>query len=319
MSFTNSLPQGLSAQELLSLLREREGLSVPTLCVTGGKGGTGKSTVATNLAAELAARGRSVLLLDLDVDEPNDHLLLGAKPEVREPVREWIPKIDPTACIKCGSCARACRTHALVQAPGKAPIFLQNLCAGCRACQAACPVGAVLYDWVELGWTYSTEALGIKLIWGELSIGERESAKVVSAAKERARSEIRGERVDLVIVDTAPGAHVDVAKSIAGCDVALAVTEPTPFGAHDLDRILRLAEALGVRAEVVLNRSDLVKGRGLVESVCSARGVRIVAEIPTDPEVLSSYLEGRPAVLSKSGPGVEALKKLADDVERWLL
>ncbi len=319
MSFTNSLPQGLSAQELLSLLWEREGFSVPALCVTGGKGGTGKSTVATNLAAELTARGRRVLLLDLDVDEPNDHLLLGARPEGREPVRKWVPKIDPATCTKCGSCAQACRTHALVQAPGKVPVFLPNLCSGCRACQAACPAGAILDEWVELGWTYSTEALGIRLLWGELRVGERESAKVVSAAKERARSEIRERGVDLAIVDTAPGAHVDVAKSIAGCDVALAVTEPTPFGAHDLDRILRLTEALGVRAEVVLNRSDLAKGRGLVESVCSARGVRIVAEIPTDPEVLSSYLEGRPAVISRSGPGVEALRRLADDVERWLL
>ncbi len=299
-----------SGGEASAKLLRRKRVSVPVVAVTGGKGGTGKTTVAVNLAVGLSMKGSKVMLVDADVDGPCCAMLLGAELSNGEEVKIFKPVIDAAKCTGCGKCVAVCREHALVSLKRKTPLFFEELCSGCKACQLVCETDAIKNGQKVLGTIYITDSNGIKLMVGELKPTEPRSPIVARATMLRAAEELKKGKYDVVIVDTAPGIHNVIAQALWEADLALAVTEPTPLGAHDLGFMLDLTEELGLPTEVVLNKADIPSGlRDDVVKTSHDRGVEIVAEVPMDDELLRSYVSGEPLVRKspKSPAGVALL------------
>ncbi|WP_048058235.1 nucleotide-binding protein [Pyrococcus yayanosii] len=283
------------------------------IAVSGGKGGTGKSTIAVNLAVALANR-IEIALADLDVEAPNDHLLLGVELANEEPVTQFMPKFDYSKCTRCRKCAEVCEEHAIITLKDGTPFLMPTLCSGCRACEIVCPVpGAILEGSRLVGHTYVTETpYGFPLVTGKLLEGEERSMPLVVVAKKRAQALNK----DLILVDTAAGTGNTVSKAIEDSKLLIAVTEPTPLGLHDLELILELGRLMSIPTWIVVNRADLGDVKE-VEKLATKYGAEIVAEIPYSEAIVRSYVAGRPIVL-KDGPEAEIFKGLADRVAEFL-
>jgi len=283
------------------------------IAISGGKGGTGKSTVAVNLAVELAKHFRLVLA-DLDVEAPNDHLLLDLELTNEEPVNQFMPKFDYSRCTKCRKCAEVCEEHAIITLKDGTPFLMPNLCSGCRACEIVCPVpGAIQEAFRVIGHTYVTETpYGFTLVTGKLREGEERSMPLVVEAKKRAKNL----DYELLMVDTAAGTGNTVSKAIEGSRLLIAVTEPTPLGIHDTELILKLGKLMGLRTWVVVNRADLGDTRKVGE-IAKRYGAEVVAEIPYSENIVRSYVSGRPVVL-ESVPEAKVFHELAEKVAEFL-
>lgn len=296
---------------------------VKKIAVTGGKGGTGKSMVATALAYALSKKYKNkVLLVDLDVECPNDHILLSAKMEKIKNIETFIPKFDFDKCIKCGKCSKVCKEHAIVSVKNRYPILVEEQCIGCGACKIVCPTGAISEGKQKIGQINKGVGYNIPLINGELKAGFEEAGPVVNAVKkyvsefkkeknEKEKSKETSNEFDFIIFDTAPGAHCNVISALRGVDLALPVTEPTPFGAHDLAIILDLLKILNVFSKVVLNRSDIGE-KELIENIAKKYNTNIVSEIKNKTKIFESYSKGKPVEDEGIDKIVEFIEKLED-------
>jgi MinD superfamily P-loop ATPase len=253
------------------------------LGITGGKGGTGKTVLAVNIALALSDLGRRVTYLDCDADCPSAHLLLGARLGKRRAVRSFVPKIKAKACQRCGRCVKNCQFNALYMPKGMRPELVPALCSGCKACALSCPHGAVSEGSKTIGWTYRAEKYGIELFSAKLKPSEPLSEKMVEAVKERGLREGRG---GIFIVDTSAGAHCPVVRALEGCDMAFAVTEPTLFGESDLRAINEVLKILKIPASTIVNRST-ISSRKLADAAL---------EIPYDRAMVDCYVKGVPIV-----------------------
>lgn len=261
-----------------------------TIAITGGKGGTGKSTISILLANKLQNEDKKVVLCDCDIECPNDYLLLGQKLE--KPVKKvyaQFPKLNKEKCNKCGLCVRNCRSNAIFQPPNGYPIFLHELCSGCGLCWNLCPFGAIEIKKKVIGEIFENESW---LITGR-SVGiVEETGPIVSETRKFAEKFAQENKVDYLLLDTAPGMHCNVIRALIDVDLAYAVTEPTPLGAHDLKLILKLLKKLKVPAKIILNQADL-GNRQPIDQIAKDFGVKIEHEVPYSRELVKAYSQGK--------------------------
>ncbi|MFH1510877.1 MAG: ATP-binding protein, partial [Candidatus Woesearchaeota archaeon] len=260
------------------------------LGITGGKGGTGKSTIATALAWQLSKSMR-VLLVDADVDCPNDHLILDIKRKELKTIKQRIPKFDLGKCTRCRSCGKACRTNAIIAIRDNNPIFLPNQCNGCGACKIVCLSNAISWDSKEIGKLFSGKKGNIDLILGELKTNQPISEFIVRQLNEEI--EKRKDNYDYIIIDTAAGTHCPVITALEKTDSVIAITEPTPLGAHDLEIVLKLLSKLGKTGSIITNKSD-IGDKKIIEAIAKKYGLQILFEIPYSKEIINSYSSGKP-------------------------
>ena len=258
------------------------------LTVASGKGGTGKTTVATSLA--LAIADSSPVLLDCDVEAPNAHIFLQPQFNQRKEIGLPIPEVDDVRCTGCGRCAEVCQYHAIVVMGGKVLVF-PELCHGCGSCTLQCPEGAIEEVPNLLGVLEAGPAKdGIHFAQGILNVGEPMAVPVIRELKQwqlfpEGHTTIR---------DAPPGNSCPVVETIQGADFVLLVTEPTPFGLHDLRLAILLTRELDIPAGVVINRDGV--GDDGVEEFCRKEGIPILMRIPLDQRIGKAVARGEALV-----------------------
>ena len=250
------------------------------ISVASGKGGTGKTTVATNLALSL---NKDVGFLDCDVEEPNAHIFLKPHIEKRYSVTIPVPCVDLSRCNFCGRCAQVCAYNAIAVIKDNVLVF-PELCHGCGACSYLCPQGAISEIGREIGGVESGKRKSLAFVPGRLNIGEAMSPPLIRAVKERIDSS------KAVIIDAPPGISCPVIESVKQSDFCILVTEPTPFGLNDLRLAVQTIRELRLPFGVVINRSDL--GDKGVDDYCTRENIPILMKIPFKKEIAMAYSKG---------------------------
>lgn len=253
------------------------------IAVASGKGGTGKTTVATSLALSLS----NVCLLDCDVEEPNSHIFIKPEIEKRNTVFLPVPEIDEALCNFCGKCREVCHYHAIAVLKDTVLVF-PELCHGCGACSYFCPQGAIRETNKEIGFIERGAKNGLHFVHGNLKIGTPMPTPVIKAVKRN----IDAERIN--IIDVPPGTSCPVVESIKGSDFCILVTEPTPFGLHDLTLAIGVLRKLEIPFGVVINRADM--GDEKTVKYCQREQVPILMHIPFKREIAAAYSKGVPLV-----------------------
>lgn len=253
------------------------------IAVASGKGGTGKTTVTVNLACEAADAGAVVALLDCDVEEPNAGLFL--QPEIREQheVRLPCPVVDPDKCRGCGRCGLVCQFSAIVPLNGKVLVF-PELCHACGGCTLVCPTGAVREEMRVIGQVETGRAGRVAFVHGILNIGEAIAPPVIRQVRQHAPP------AELTLTDAPPGTSCPVIEAVRDVSFLLLVTEPTPFGLHDLRLAVEMGRALELPLGVFVNRSD---GEDeLIRGYCEDEGIEILGVLPEDRRIAEACSRG---------------------------
>lgn len=279
------------------------------IAVASGKGGTGKTTVAVSLALSLSAK--APLFLDCDVEEPNAALFLNPAIDERREVGQMIPKVDLELCTACGRCAEVCQFNAIAIV-GKNVLVFPELCHACGSCALNCPTEAITEELDVTGVIERGRNGKIEFAQGILNVGEAMAVPVIHQLKRRVIPASTGRRP--VILDAPPGNACPVVEVMQGADFVLLVTEPTPFGLHDLRQAVDVArDEMGLSVGVVINR-DGVGDKG-VDAYCEAEGVPILMRIPIERCIAEAYSEGVPLVEALPVYG-ERFRDLYADVVR---
>jgi MinD superfamily P-loop ATPase len=258
----------------------KQGAGKMIISIASGKGGTGKTTVATNMALSL---GADVTLLDCDVEEPNAHLFLHPTITAQTPVSTFIPEIDEELCTGCKKCAEICRFSALAVVGQKVLIF-PELCHSCEGCMEVCEDGAISPGQRDLGVLESGNAGPVNFFSGRLRVGEAMSPPLIRKVRTK-ENESR-----TTIIDAPPGTSCPVIAAMKGADFVLMVTEPTPFGLHDLRLAVEAVKVLGIPSGLVINRSDM--GDDSVRTYAASEGLEVLMEIPFDRKIAEAYSQG---------------------------
>ena len=250
------------------------------ISIASGKGGTGKTTVATNLAMSLES---NVQLLDCDVEEPNSHLFIHPLFEDTEIITTPVPEVDETKCTLCGKCGEICQFKAIVLI-GKTVLPFHDLCHSCGGCMEVCPEDAIREKGRELGIIRKGHRNGIEFVHGVLRVGEAMSPPLIRKVRTLAHQNV------LSIIDAPPGTSCPVIAAMKGADFVLLVTEPTPFGLHDLKLAVGAVRILGIPCGLVINRSDI--GDDKVRAFAEQESLPLMMEIPFDRRIAEAYSRG---------------------------
>lgn len=252
------------------------------IAVASGKGGTGKTTVSVNMARIFGLQ--QIRLLDCDVEEPNDHLFLNAVAVGEEIVGIPVPEVDPARCNGCGECGKFCQYHAIISF-GSTPIVFPEMCHGCGGCMRVCPQQAIRETDRRIGTVKISRDGNITLIQGCMDVGEAMAPPLIRAVKRHIDPSMHA------ILDAPPGTSCPVITTLQKADFILLVTEPTPFGLHDLGLAVDTVQELGIPFGVVINRAG--SGDDRVQAFCIARNIPVLLEIPDDRRIAEVYSRGR--------------------------
>jgi MinD superfamily P-loop ATPase len=284
-----------------------EGVEAVVIAVASGKGGTGKTTVAVNLALALG----DVQFIDCDVEEPNAHLFL--KPDLTEktPARVMVPEIIEERCTYCGKCAEVCAFNCIAVIPPNAGIkggvlVFANLCHSCGACSLLCPEGAIREAHREIGVVETGQAVAIRFAHGRLHVGEAMSPPLIRQVKGHI------DRFRTTLIDAPPGTSCPVINALEGSDYCLLVTEPTPFGLNDLVLAVEVLKVMGIPHGLVIKRCDI--GDGGVEAYAKQNGIPVLMRIPFDRTIAELYSRGI-NIVEKDGAYAEKFRALFKDIE----
>jgi len=252
--------------------------------------------VAVSLAVEISEKNLT-MLVDADVECPNDHLMLSVKRKIYTKVYQPIPKWDFDKCTKCGKCASVCKQNAIVFVKDKYPAFVKDICIGCKACLVACPQKAITETKKEIGTIYTGKNYGVDLVSGELKLGELASGEVVAEVRKYSE-EIAGKiKAKTILIDSAAGVGCPVIASLVGTDYIVAVTEPTPSALHDLKRVLYLADHFKIKHGIVINKFDLAKNFYMeIEKFAKEKNIAIIGKIPYRNDFVDSMIKMKPVV-----------------------
>ena len=250
------------------------------ISVASGKGGTGKTTVVTNLAVSL---GSDVQVLDCDVEEPNSHLFIRPIIEEVKTITTPVPEVDMEKCTLCGKCGEICQFKAIVVI-GETVLPFHEMCHSCGGCMEVCPEGAITETDRELGLIEKGRRNGLEFVHGKLRVGEAMSPPLIRRVREYTRPDT------LTIIDAPPGTSCPVIASMKGADFVLLVTEPTPFGLHDLKLAVGAVKILGLPCGLVINRSDM--GDDRVKAYAEKENLPVLMEIPFDRQIAEVYSKG---------------------------
>lgn len=250
------------------------------ISVASGKGGTGKTTVATNLALSVETHVR---FLDCDVEEPNAHLFVHPEFEKSETITAPVPQVDENRCTLCGKCAEICQYKAIVVI-GETVLPFHDLCHSCGGCMEVCPERAITETGRNLGVIEAGHRNGLEFFHGKLRVGEAMSPPLIREVRAYARTDT------LTIIDAPPGTSCPVIAAMKGADFVLLVTEPTPFGLHDLKLAVGAVKILGIPCGLVINRADM--GDDQVMAYAKEEALPVLMEIPFDRRIAEIYSMG---------------------------
>jgi len=250
------------------------------ISIASGKGGTGKTTVATNLALSLNSQ---VCFLDCDVEEPNAHLFIKPEFNVTEKVSTPVPEVDESKCTHCGKCGEICQFKAIIVI-GDTVLAFHELCHSCGGCMEVCPEDAIRETGRELGIIQQAQLNGLEFVHGRLRVGEAMAPPLIRKVRDFEKPDI------LTIIDAPPGTSCPVIAAMKGADFILLVTEPTPFGLHDLKLAVGAVRVLNIPCGLVINRADI--GDNGVRDYAEREGIPLLMEIPFDRKIAEAYSRG---------------------------
>jgi MinD superfamily P-loop ATPase len=257
------------------------------IAIASGKGGTGKTTFATNLAVALSDTGAAVAYVDCDVEEPNGHIFFKPTIERSLDVTMLVPEINLERCTFCGACGKACRFSAIAVLP-KDVLTFPKLCHSCGGCVLACPEGAIHEVTRVTGVVEQGMCGKLCFLQGRLNIGEAMAPPVIRALLKAAPTD------RILILDSPPGTSCPVIESVRTADVVLLVTEPTPFGLNDLKLAVAMLRELGLPFGVAVNRAG-TRDPGVFD-YCKGEQIPLLLELPNDREIASAYSRGELAL-----------------------
>jgi len=253
------------------------------IAIASGKGGTGKTTVATNLAWTIASLGDKVSYVDCDVEEPNGHIFLKPQIDTTQNAAMDYPIVDEEKCISCGKCAEICQYKAIVLL-GEKPLVFPEMCHACGGCMLVCPVDAITYGKREIGVVETSQSNRTGFVHGRLKIGQVMSPPLIKQVKDHIPED------GIAIIDSPPGTSCPVIESVRGADYVLLVTEPTPFGLSDFKLTVEVIEKLNMPYGAFINRSDV--GTGDTMKFCEKNHIPVLASLSDDRRIAKAYSNG---------------------------
>lgn len=263
---------------------------MPEILIISGKGGTGK----TSLTAAFAHLAGNAILCDLDVDAPDLHLLLNPQTQaIHDFYSGFEAAIEPERCSGCGTCLTLCRFDA-VRSELPLPVIDPLKCEGCKVCVAFCPESAIAFTSKHCGTWYASETRFGPMLHAQLFPGEENSGRLVALLRQKAKAMAQERAEPLILADGPPGIGCPVISALSGVHLAVIVTEPTPSGRHDLERVASLCDHFKIPVAVLINKSDLsTRITRNIEALCEERGYDVVARLPHDPVFVQAMLHAK--------------------------
>ncbi len=276
------------------------------IAIASGKGGTGKTTIATNMAYAIAKMGKQVQYLDCDVEEPNGHIFLKPKIKETKTVTADVPEVDLEKCIGCGKCGQLCQYSAIVHLKDNNVLTFEQLCHSCGGCLQVCPANAIKPKLLNIGEIEIGRTGDIDFVQGKLRIGYVRTVSLIREVKRYIAKD------SLAIIDVPPGTSCPVVEAVKDADFVLLVTEPTPFGLNDLKLAVGLVREMNLPFNVIINRHGI--GDDQVEKYCKNENIKIALKFPDDRRVAETYSTGQMIV-----DVIPEYKKLFDDFAQKVL